>query len=531
MSLFSRRDQSKYLTINLKPGQASNQMRADLRIPLIFAAIKFLIHAFVNFNGGYGYFRDELYYIACTEHMDFGYVDHPPLSIWILSVSRLIFGDSLFALRLLPALCGAATVFFVGAIARRLGGGRMAETLSCLGSIVSLVYLGMNSVYSMNSFDILFWTLAAYVTILLVQTLDAKYWLVLGVLFGLAALNKIGILWLAGGIYLGFAFSRQRYWILSTMPWLAAAIAAALFLPYVIWNMLHDFPHLEFIRNATSLKYSSQSPLTFLTGQVLLQNPVTLPLWLAGLAYLFFSSNSRRLRILGIAYITVLLILLINGHSKPEYLSPAYGMLFAAGGVAIEKFVERRKLNWLGTAYAAVLICGLALAPASTPILPVETYMSYAKSLGIEPTTAEGKELAKLPQFYADMFGWEQKVIALAKVFDQLPAEDQARCAIYSDNYGRCAAIDFFGKKYGLPRAIGSHNNYWLWGTGNTPGDVVIILGGEEKDHKRVFWDVRARNIVKSDLSMPYENNLRIYVCRKPKIGLSQAWRQIKHFI
>ena len=233
---------------------------------------------------------------------------------------------------------------------------------------------------------------------------------------------------------------------------------------------------------------------------------------------------------LGYIYLAALLILLINGHSKPEYLAPAYSMLFAAGGVAMESWLPPLSRRAYST-YAAVMgLGGIILAPAALPILPVDTYIRYAEALHVAPSTAEGKKLDKLPQFYADMFGWQEKAEAVAKVFRSLSPEDQARCAIFADNYGRCAAIDFFGRKYHLPPAIGNHNNYWLWGPGKYTGELVIILGGDLADKEQKFERVTVAGTVHCEYCMPYENDLKIYVCRRLKVSLQSLWPQLKSF-
>ena len=118
---------------------------SDIAILIYLALFKLLIHVFTNMAGGYGYFRDEFYYIACSEHLDLGYVDQPPLSIFILAISRWILGDSLVALRFLPAVAGALMVFLTGLMVRELGGGRFAQSLAALAVIVAPTYLGLNN--------------------------------------------------------------------------------------------------------------------------------------------------------------------------------------------------------------------------------------------------------------------------------------------------------------------------------------------------------------------------------------------------
>ena len=268
----------------------------------MIALIRLGLHLWTNAFGGYGYFRDELYYLACADHLDIGYVDHPPLSIIVLAISRLLFGDSLFALRLIPALAGGCSSLPVRAGSpRALGGGRTAQVLAALGTCLSPVLLAFCTIYSMNSLDVLFWTLAAYAAIRLVQTGDGRYWTVLGLAIGLGALNKIGILWLAAGLVAGIFFSPYRKLLWTRWALRGAAVVFFCFLPYIIWNILNDFAHLEFIRNATSGKYSGLSPLRFLSDQLLLHNPASIPLWLAGFTMLLFSRRLAPYRFLGIA--------------------------------------------------------------------------------------------------------------------------------------------------------------------------------------------------------------------------------------
>jgi hypothetical protein len=499
--------------------------------PLIIALVVLCVHLYTNAYAGYGYFRDELYYLACSDHLDMGYVDQPPLSIYVLAINRWLFGDSLFALRLVPAIVDALLVLLTGLMAQQFGGGKISAMLAAMGSAAAPILLGMTGVYSMNSFDILGWSFLALATIRLLKTESPRCWLLLGLALGLGALNKIGILWIGAGIAIGLAFTPARRWYSTPWPYVAAGLAVFCFLPFIIWNITHDFAHLEFIRNASSGKYSGLSPLSFIRGQVLLQNPLTLPLWGAGLIALLVWQPLRQYRALGIAYLVAFVILIVNWHSKAEYLSAAYPMLFAAGGVVLERFFSAASRQWMIPAYMGVLgISAAVFAPFAIPILPIETYIAYADRLGMAPSSPEQKQLEKLPQFYADMFGWPEKAAAVAQAFYRLTPEEQARCAIFSDNYGRCGALDFFGRHYGLPRSIGKHNSYWMWGPRDYTGELMLILGGGLKDQQEKFSRVEIVGTVASQYCMPYENHLNIYLCRGLKASLHQGWATTKTF-
>ncbi len=177
-----------------------------------------------------------------------------------------------------------------------------------------------------------------------------------------------------------------------------------------------------------------------------------------------------------------------------------------------------------------ILAGGIGLAPVVLPILPVETYIRYADALGIRPSTPEGKRLGKHPQLYADMFGWEEKAAAVAKVYYTLTAEEQRECAIFGSNYGRCGAIDFFGRAYGLPRSIGPHNSYWIWGPRDYTGAILIRLGGRLEDLQRDYESVAFAGEVTCNYCMPYEDNLPIYVCRNMRRPMKDSWAGMKHF-
>jgi hypothetical protein len=265
--------------------------------------------------------------------------------------------------------------------------------------------------------------------------------------------------------------------------------------------------------------------------QIMSMHPFTFPVWFAGLTYFLVSKTVKRFRILSIIYLTVFLILAINKNSKAEYLTPLFPMLFAAGGFVIEKFIQRFNLNWFkSVAVALLIIGGIVTAPLAIAILPVEKYIAYTQSIGMTPSTPERKELNKLPQHYADMFGWEKMVAAVAEAYDILTPEEKMKCAIIMNNYGEAGAIDFFGQKYNLPKAISGHNNYWLWGPQNATGEVVIRLGGSLDAIREAYKEVIQAGIFKDEYCMPYENNSPVYICKNRRAPLKDDWAEFKHF-
>ena len=505
--------------------------RGALILTAGLAFVKLLLHLYTNAFAGYGIFRDELYYIACSNRLGAGYVDQPPLSIYILKLNRLLFGDSLFALRLLPALAGALTVFLAGRIAQKIGGGKTAILIACLATIAAPILLGMNAFYSMNSFDILLWALAAYLIVSLIDNGSEKLWLLLGVVLGLGLLNKIGFLWLGAGIFMWLIVTPHRRHLKTRWPYMAALIALILFSPYIIWNLQNDFAHIEFVRNATSQKYSSVSPIDFIAGQFLIMSPLGVIIGITGLLYLLVSRNARKFNALSIIFITTFLILLLNRHSKPEYMGASYPMLFAGGAVLIEQLCRKKGWAWFKYVTAGLLIAtGAFLAPFALPILPVDAYIRYATKIGFGIENAEGKETGDLHQFFADMFGWENMARTVSDIYRSLPEADREKCVLLAWNYGEAGAIEFYSSKYDLPPAISPHNSFWIWGPGETDGSVLMIFGGTKEGYAESFESIEEAGIIRCTYCMPYENNLPVFICRNLKKPLDEVWERIKNY-
>lgn len=514
-----------------KLGKISKFLKDNATL-LYLSLTKLTIHFSVNLSGGYGFFRDEFYYIACSDHLAWGYVDQPPLSILLLKISRLIFGDSLFFIRLLPALAGAAAVFVTGLLVKKLGGGRFSQILAGVSVIVAPYYLAINGFFSMNSFDMLFWILTAYIIVLIIKKDNSGLWLWLGLIVGLGLMNKISMLWLVLGFAVGLVFSALRKSLRSPRSWITGFVSLGIFLPYIIWQMFHDWATLEFIKNATSQKMAAVSLMDFLISQIFSMHPLTLPIWLLGLFYYFFQKQGKQFRILGIIFITVFLLLIINQKSRPGYLGPAFCMLFASGSLLIENILNKLKWRWIKYfALVIIVLAGIITAPLALPVLPVENYITYASLLGQKPSTQELKEVGKLPQFYADMYGWDSMVKIIAGVYQKLSPEEQSECVIFAGNYGEASAIDFLGKKYNLPGAISGHNNYWLWGPGDKSAEVIIFFGGPSEERlEGLFKYVEKAATFTCQYCMPYENNTPVYLCKDPRINIKNIWSRFKHY-
>jgi hypothetical protein len=499
--------------------------------PAIYAlaALKLILH--LSTNSRYGYFIDEFYYLACAEHLDFGYVDHPPMVAWLAWLSRHLLGDSLPALRLLPALAGTVLVLLAALIARELGGRAWAQALAALGVLFSPVLLFTSTVFSMNVFDVLFCSLALLLILRLSRTEGRALglWTQLGAVFGIALLNKISPLFLGFGLLVGLLATPQRRKLLEPGPWLCGAIALVLFAPHLLWQVLHGWPTLEFMHNAATLKNRPLGFFEFLGSQAFEASPLGFLLLLAGLFHLL---RQPALRLLGILYLTVFLVM-VAGGGKPYYLAIFHPLMFAAGGVELElRLAARRRL--LPVAAALLVLTGVLLLPLTLPILPVEAFIAYQqKLLGGPPASSERKSVGPLPQHFADMFGFRELVEQVAQVFHSLPAEEQQRTTIFAGSYGQAGAVSLFGPPLGLPKAISGHNSFYLWGPG--PGDekwgTVIVLGEEPEDLEPLFEEVVPAGRFSHPYAMPYRNDYPIVICRRAKQSAGDIWPLTKGYI
>jgi len=478
----------------------------------------------------YGYFRDELYYLACGEHPAWGYVDQPPLIAWTVWLLRHTTGTSIWALRLLPALAGTGAIILAGLLARELGGRRWAMFLAALATSMAPVLLALSHLFTMNAFDPLLWTAIAYIVVRIVKTGDQHLWAVAGVLLGITILNKYGIVFWISGLLVGIVLTPLRKSLLSSSFWLGGAIAGAMVLPNFLWQWRHQFPFLQLMHNIRQHHRDIVlPPLAFLKAQAEMLGYIAAILVVFGVLF-FFAKSGRRFRALGWAYIVFVAEMMIL-HGKMYYLAPVYPIMFAAGAVGIETWTAKKSWAW-AKPVLAIGVAGVSAiyAPTILPILPVPVFLAYEHKMGIQQQKFENQPQGVLPQIYADMFGWEEIAQRVAAYYHTLSSEEQRKTAIFANNYGDAGAIDFFGPKYGLPKAIGNHQNYWIWGPRNYTGESLIVLGDD--DERNMQTKCTSYSIIgttKTPLSRPDEW-LPIYHCRGFKWNLQKIWPATKHW-
>ena len=497
-------------------------------ILLALGALKLAVHLYAGRH--YGYFVDELYYLACSRHLDWGYVDQPPLIALLTWMWRSIVGPSLPAIRLLPALAGVAEVLLTAGIARELGGKRFAQALAAITALAAPAILAGDGLLTMNAFEPLFWMGCAYLLIRLINSGNTKLWIWFGVLAGFGLENKYSMLIFGAGLVLGLLLTGERRLLQSRWLWMGGAAALLIFLPNLIWNIQHHFPFLELQANIRANgRDVPLGPLAFFQQQILLMNPLALPVWLGGLWFYFFTQSGKRFRAIGWAWVFAALVIVILSP-RVYYLFPAFPVLFAAGGVCWEQLLGRPGMAWLRVAYPALMLAvGALLAPLAIPLLPPETYIRYTKAIGLEQPRIENHRLGPLPQIFADQFGWDEMTATVARVFNGLPPQVRAHTAIFAQTYGQAGAIDLFGPRYGLPPAISGHQSYFLWGPRSYTGDSMIVMDDSREELERLFSHVEKVARVEHPYSMPYQH-FDVFYCQGMHPPLAELWPRVKRW-
>jgi dolichyl-phosphate-mannose-protein mannosyltransferase len=495
------------------------------RVVLAIAAVKFLVQFYAS--GSYHYFRDELYYIACGHHLAWGFVDHPPLVAIYARIGEWL-GPSLRGFRLLPTLAGTLRVILTGVLAARLGGSRLAQGVACTAVLMTPAFFGIDSLLSMNSFEHVIWLGCLLVVVEIANGADERWWLAFGALAGLGLQNKHSIVFLAGAIVVALVLTPLRRSLARPWIYLGGLVALLIFLPNLVWEIQQGFPTLELLRNVKETgKNVVLAPVPFVIQQAMMLDPFSAPLWIAGLFALFFARDLSRYRVLGWTYV-ILLVLFIRLEAKDYYVAPIYPVLFAAGAVWL--FSERagrarRAAGWV--MIVLTVFGGVISAPMALPLLDPEALLAYQRRLGVKQHPTETSFKGELSQHFADQFGWEEMVQRVAQYYNSLPPDLRSKTAIYTGNYGEAGAIDFYGPKYGLPRAISPHQSYYVWGPRDYTGESMILL--EDSFDTDMFQSVALVGHTDHPWAMSYEN-LPIYHARGLKVPLRTLWPKLKNW-
>ncbi|HWY22908.1 MAG TPA: glycosyltransferase family 39 protein [Candidatus Acidoferrum sp.] len=490
---------------------------------IVLCAAKLLLHIFTSVRH-YGYFRDELYYLDMARHLDWGYVDSAPL-IAVYAKIALWMGGSLAALRIIPALAGTGLIALTVLIVRELGGGRYAQLLAGLAMLLCPAVLLTDSLMTMNAVEPLFWMGCIWVVARILRTGDSRLWLWFGVLAGLGLENKHSTLSFGFAVTIALLLTSHRREFAKKWIWIAGAVALAIFLPNIIWQIRHHFPTIEDLANVRREgKNVVLGPLAFVKEQILDLHPILLPVWIAGLVWFL---RDRRWRVLGWTFF-VFFVLMEVAHAKNYYVFPIYPMLFAGGTVVIEHWLANRAA-WTRVALVTIIVlAALPVIPIVTWMLTPERLLAYQNAIGITPSKAEVHHEALLPQPVADQLGWPEMAREVAAIYNSQPPEERAQTGIWAGNYGEAGAINLFGPQYGLPRAYSRHQNHWYWGPPPQVYKNLIVIQWSLDDVRD-----NCTSFQPFDHSQRFgmaEENQPMYLCRGVTFDIQKIWWHSHHW-
>jgi hypothetical protein len=506
-----------------RPAGQTGLPRLAIGVAAAVVAGKLLLHILTSCLR-YGYFRDELYYLDMARHLAPGYVDAAPL-IAVYAKVALLLGGSLFALRIIPAIAGAALIALTILLARELDGEQYAQLLAGIAILLCPAFLVMDSLLTMNAFEPLFWMGCALIVARILRTGDSHLWLWFGVLAGFGLENKHSTLSFGFAVTLALLLTQYRREFAKPWIWIAAGIALALFLPNLVWQVHHHFPTIEDLENVRREgKNVVLGPLAFVKEQIIDMHPILLLIWLPGLIWLL---RSRKWRVLGLTF-GIFFVLMELSHAKSYYLFPIYPMLFAAGAVAMERWLSGRP-GWTRRMVVAVIVLtSIPLLPMFTWMLPPERLLAYQNAIGFKPAKAETHMQSLLMQPIADQFGWPEMAREVAQIYNSLPPAERVQTGIFASNYGEAGAIDEFGPQYGLPHAWSRHQNYWLWGPPPQSYKNLIVLEWSFDDVRDNCTSYRAfEHYQRFGMA---EENTPIYLCLGAKFDIQQIWWQHHHW-
>jgi 4-amino-4-deoxy-L-arabinose transferase-like glycosyltransferase len=477
---------------------------------LIAVAVAVLLAAFAS---GYGPHRDELYFVAAGQHLDWAYADQGPLTPLIARAMSELAPDSLMVLRLPAALAAGLTVLLTGLLARELGGRERAQAIAAACAAAAAIVLFTGHMLSTSTFDLLAWTAVSWLVVRAVRTGQDRLWLVAGIVLGLGLLNKPLPAFLAAGLLAGVILAGPRRLLRTPHVWAGAAIALALWSPWILWQAAHDWPQLEVSRSiAGGGSTSSEAWWAIVPFQFLLAGPPLAPVWIAGLVALLRDPRLRDMRFVACAWI-VLAVVFMASAAKPYYLAGLLPVLIAAGAVQVDGWLERGR----SPARRALLVAALASSAAvgfvvALPVLPSDS---------LEPVLAMNEDVG-------EMVGWPRFTRAVAGVYDALP--DRRRAVLLTRNYGQAGAIDRYGPALGLPRAYSGHNAYGDWGPPPQGAAPVIAVGLHPDELAARLRGCREAARIDNGVGIDNEEQgTPVMVCDGPRRGWAREWPALRH--
>ncbi len=501
-----------------------NRISAYWYITIGLVVIKLIIHFLTSTT--YELHRDEMLYFAMGNHPAFGYASTPPLIGYLAFLARIIFGYSEFGIKFFPALAGAASMIVIAVFVKELGGKSLALIIAGVAFIAAGAFLRSNSLFQPVSFNQFFWLLFAWLVLHMINTSQPKGWIWIGVVLGLAFLNKYSIVFFATAMIIALVISQHRRILFSKYFMLGILLGFIIILPNLLWQHFHHWPIVRHMTELQRYQLSNNSLSGFFVDQ-LLNCLASAFIWIAGLVMILFLPQERKFRFIAYAFLLVLAII-VAGRGKSYYTLGAYTMLFAAGGYTMEKYF-RNKLVFIN--YFVILLAIVSSSFALPLELPYASFKTVKKlcdpETGMVPQRWEDGKIHPIPQDYADMTGWKELTAIVAKAYNLLDENQKEKCTIYAENYGQAGAVEFYGRQYGLPKSISFHDSYLLWAPDSISDGPFIYINDEVGDIDELFNDYPEIGRVNNEYFR--ENGLMVLLCTNPKEGWKDFYARKVH--
>jgi 4-amino-4-deoxy-L-arabinose transferase-like glycosyltransferase len=459
----------------------------------------------IALSGRYGYFRDELYFLACGRHLAWGYPDQPPLTPFLAWVMNGIGHGSLVIFRLPATASAAGVVLLSGLMAREFGGGRFAQVAAAAASAISTYVLLSGHILVTSTIDLLIWVLLTYLVLRILRTGDERLWVVAGVVAGIGLINKQLPIVLLLGFLVGIVLTPSaRAHLRSRWLWAGIVIAAIAWAPVLDWQARHGWPQLTLAGQIRAEYGTVGQRIGFFLAQLFL---FPFYLWIIGLRQIWRDPAWVRYRVFAWTWLTVVVFFVLTA-GQVYYASGVYPVLVAAGAVAIEPARHRwRPMAWIVGIYALLL-------PAALPIL--------------SPAALASSPWNGLGETQRETVGWPHLVDVVAAAYRSIPADERAQAQIYATNYGEAGAVDRFGASRGLPHAWSGLNGYGLWGP-PPPSTSPVVVVWEDDTPSEFFNDCKDFAKITAPVSNEESDEASVYVCSGPIDGWASAWPQLVH--
>ncbi len=499
-------------------------------IIVFLALLNVVLHIVFSYN--LEYHRDELLYFSLGLHPAFGFATVPPLIGWLAWLMQSIFGHTLFAVRIFPALMSGIMVFLVAAIAKELGGSGYSRVLAATGIVISIVGLRTYLFFMPVHIDLFFWTLSFYLLIKYINTQSGIYLIWFGIAAGFGLLNKYLIALLFLLFLIIIPFTRHRTVFSNKYFWYGILAGTLVFMPNLIWQIINGLPVINHMAELNRTQLVNVSRLSFLKEQLLIPGAASF-LTVAGIFYLYISRNASNFRFIATVAISVIVTLMIL-RGKSYYTQGIFPVLMAAGAVSWERMLHRMIPRMVFVVF--LLLITLPVVPIGVPVYSKDKlvhYFSYIKEhYGMDFVTRfEDNSIHSLPQDYADMIGWEELAGIVDKAWNMI--DDKKSAFIYGENYGQAGAITVIGKQYGLPEAVSFSESFRYWIPKKFDPDIKSMvyinstIPGE--DVRTLFRRITVIGSISDRNAREYGTT--VYLCEDPVDSFNKFWKiRIKVF-